>query len=141
MRRLISTFLSILAAFLHLFSTFLPLCGGHANLASAAFICYFADAQIRKVKNSHSCGSHVGTVRHCNCVDLNQVALSCLCCANMSQSVGRKRRRYRKVESLWMGAQECVCRLPFVHVFVGVLAGLLTVALQQNVCPFLSPLM
>lgn len=29
----------------------------------------------------------------------------------------------------------------FVRVFVGVLAGLLTVALQQNVCPFLSPLM
>lgn len=33
-----------------------------------------------------------------------------------------------------------VC-LPFVYVFAGVLTSVLTVALQQNVCPFLSPLM
>lgn len=31
--------------------------------------------------------------------------------------------------------------LPFVYVFAGVLTSVLTVALQQNVCPFLSPLM
>ena len=33
----------------------------------------------------------------------------------------------------------CVCGLPFLDACV--CAGLLTVALQQNVCPFLSPLM
>lgn len=36
---------------------------------------------------------------------------------------------------------KCVCGLPFVYMFACALAGLPTVALQQNVCPFLSPLM
>lgn len=45
--------------------------------------------------------------------------------------------------------QECECLVgleesvqsAFVYLFACVLTGLLTVALQQNVCPFLSPLM
>lgn len=43
------------------------------------------------------------------------------------------------VDASWV--LKCVCGLPFVYVFACALAGLLTVALQQNVCPFLSPLM
>lgn len=36
-------------------------------------------------------------------VDLNQVALSCLCCINTSQSLRRKRRCDGKLDALWDG--------------------------------------
>ena len=64
---------------------------------------------------------------------------------HLSEHVSIDPWRFREQPcSLWgyrclVGA--CVCGLPFVHVCACALAGLLTVALQQNVCPFLSPLM